>query len=83
MRVGRILDVQGGAGVNVAESAGGLGGGNANGDNLVGCRGDDSLGHYAMELIHGADNVIGCEGANDGVRFAAVDDGASQADSCS
>ena len=83
MRVGSILDAQGSAGVNVAEGAGGFGGGNADGDNLVGGRGDDSLGHHAVELVHGADDVVGCEGADDGVRLAAVDDGASQADSCS
>ena len=40
-------------------------------------------GHHTVEFIHGAEHVVSCEGANDGVRFAAVDDGACQADSCS
>ena len=83
MRVGCTLDAQGLAGVNVAKRAGGLGGGNADGDNLAGCRGDDSLGHHTVELVHRADDVVSCEGADNSVRFAAVDDGASQADSCS
>ena len=69
--------------MNVAKRAGGLGGGNADGDNLAGCRGDDSFGHHAVEFIHGANHMVSCEGANDGVRFAVVDDSASQADSCS
>ena len=76
-------DAQGLAGMNVAKRAGGLGGGNADGDNLAGCRGGDSFGHHTVELIHGADDVVSCEGADDGVRFAAVDDSASQTDSCS
>ena len=83
LSVGCTLDAQGLAGVNVAKRAGGLGGGNADGDNLAGCRGDDSFGHHAVEFIHGANHMVSCEGANDGVRFAAVDDSASQADSCS
>ena len=83
LSVGGTLDAQGLAGVNVAKRAGGLGGSNADGDNLAGCRGDDSFGHNTVEFIHGADHVVSCEGANDGVRFAAVDNSASQADSCS
>ena len=81
--IGSAFDAQGLAGVNVAKRAGGLGGSNADGDNLAGCRGDDSFGHHTVELVHRADHVVSCEGADDGVRFAAVDDSASQADSCS